>query len=251
MKKLGLVPYLNTLPLVYFLKGYEFIRAVPSELCSLFHEGHLEAALLPIYELFTKPTGLIVNDISISTHTEAGSVLLFLNRPIDSVKLLALDQSSLSSKHLLKLIIKEYYVLDCEYEEHTPKYILQNADRYDAYLLIGDEAIYHRTVNPSFIDLGKIWHDWTDYPFVFAVWVLREANSSLKHDLLESKQTGLAQLSEIIDVTSFKDKDFLKKYFEFYLHFDLGDREKKGLELYQTKLYESKLIQDKLELKYY
>ncbi len=251
MKTLGLVPYLNTLPLVYFLKGYDFIRAVPSKLCSLFHEGHLEAALLPVYELFTKPTGLIVKDISISTHVEAGSVLLFLKRPIDSVKLVAIDQSSLSSKHLLKLLMMEYYALDCQYEEHTPKYILQNTDSYDAYLLIGDEAIYHRTVNPLYLDLGTIWHDWTDYPFVFAVWVLREANSKLKGELLESKQMGLSKLPEIIDATSFQDKDFLKKYFQFYLHFDLGDPEKKGLELYQTKLYESKLIKDRLELKYF
>ena len=45
----------------------------------------------------------------------------------------------------------------------------------DAVLLIGDRAM--RACLPGFahaFDLGQEWHDWTDLPFVYAVWAVRE-----------------------------------------------------------------------------
>jgi len=251
LKRIGVVPYINALPLIYSLSGYDIIKATPSELSIQFGNKQLDIALLPVYELFNNVNVYIVDDISISSQDESGSVLLFLNKPIVEAKNIGLDQSSLSSTHLLKLLMKEYYRLDCIFKNISPNKLVQESKNYDAYLLIGDQAINHRKVNDLFIDLGTIWNEWTNLPFVFAVWVTKNKDEKLKNDLLKSKEEGLLNIKQIINNISYTDKHFLENYYSYYLKFNLGNKEKQAIQLFQKLLYKSKFISNKVELRYY
>ena len=48
-------------------------------------------------------------------------------------------------------------------------------DQYDVRLVIGDAALVLGAAPqyPYAYDLGEMWKQWTDLPFVFAVWVAR------------------------------------------------------------------------------
>jgi chorismate dehydratase len=65
----------------------------------------------------------------------------------------------------------------------------------DAFLLIGDEALLHRAGvkgYPYLADLGEVWNDWTDLPFVFARWVARkEMPASEKNQLCQALAASL------------------------------------------------------------
>ena len=246
-----MVSYLNTLPLIYDLSGYDLVKGTPSKLADLYSQGLLDAAILPVYETLSRSDGYIVDGISISARVEAASVLCFLNKPIESVGLLGIDNSSRTSTHLLKLLLKEYYHQDCQYECFDPQSPAGARDRFDAYLLIGDEAIKHRNENSSFIDPAGVWHEWTGLPFVFAVWVSKEKDINLKNHLLESKKQGLEHIEEIKESISLADREFLDKYYGVHLGYDLGAIEKKSLILYQTKLYESGFLKNKYQMQFY
>ncbi len=251
MKKLGIVPYINALPLIYSLNDYELFKAVPSELCSYFDNGSLEAALIPVFELLGKKDVYIIDSISIACHKEAASVLFFLNTSIDKVKKVGIDKSSLSSTHLLKLFLKKKHQQDCEFVVYSPEKLIQQSHELDGYLLIGDKAIYHRQINKSFIDLGKAWYDWTNLPFVFAVWAIKQKDEALKSILCESKKAGLDNIDHIVKTIPYQDKEFLKKYYQLYLNFNLGENEKNGLALYHKWLFAEGFLSEWLDIQYF
>ena len=239
------------IPLISYLGNYHLVRAVPSKLCQLFDAGEVDCAILPVYNVLTRSSIQIVDEISISCSGPSGSVLLFLNTDVVNVKQVGLDSSSLSSNYLLKIMLKRYYQLDCEFQTFTPDRLVQKTDQFDAYLLIGDKAIEHQQTNKNFLDLGEIWYKWTKLPFVFAVWVSRTIDAQLKADLLKSKRSGLKNLSTIIENVDYPDKEFLTKYYSNYLRFHLGQQEKDGILLYQKMLYEEGLLKSINPLHYF
>ena len=251
MKRLGVVSYINTLPLTYSLTGYDIVPGSPSELGDMYAQGLLDAAILPVYEVFLRSGDYIVDDVSISSPSDAGSVLCFLNKPIEELGLVGVDSSSRTSTQLLRLLLKEYYGLKCQIETVDPDNLVRNRDRFDAYLLIGDRAIQHRKVESSFIDPAGVWRHWTGLPFVFALWVSKEKDIILKNHLLDSKRAGLAHIEDIIEGISLADRDFLAKYYGVNLSYDLGKAEKESLKLYQQKLYEAGLLPGTDLLSYY
>lgn len=251
MKRIGSVSYLNAIPLVYYIKGFELIKDVPSKLCGLFHKEKLDVALLPIYEVLTNQNYIIIDGISISSKEKSGSVILFLNKSINEVKKITCDTSSKTSVHLLKLLGIQYFKQNYEYNLQDPKNILQNYENYDAYLLIGDNAIYHQKIHNQFIDLGNIWYQWFNLPFVYAVWVLRNKDPELKEVLFESKKKGIENLDDLIRISDFKDKYFLEVYYKNCLSYNLNQDEKKSIELYQNLLFDNLLIEKKINMNYY
>ena len=68
-------------------------------------------------------------------------------------------------------------------------------------------------------------------PFVYAVWALRRGveNQRLRRVLRETKDFGLETLDHIIHNRSDYDRDFLKDYLGWHIHYHLGADEKRGL----------------------
>lgn len=249
--KLGLVKYLNVLPLSYSLNQYELIYDVPSNLSKRFNSGELSSAILPVFEVLQHKELYIIDGLSISSRNESASVLLFFNKDIKEIKTVALDQSSQSSFHLLQLLLADYYQLNCEFIPQNPDNIMANTKQFDAYLLIGNNAIEHRKQKDNFLDLAQLWHEWTELPFVFAVWISKEKNLELKKDLTESRNKGLDNLDQIIKKANYEDKSFLLNYYQSHLHYSLADKEKESILLYQKKLFQKGFIKDKYQLKFY
>jgi chorismate dehydratase len=63
-----------------------------------------------------------------------------------------------------------------KYQVQPEAYVPLQAS-YDAFLLIGNQALRQRMGAPGFphtYDLGEEWHTWTELPFVFARWIVRK-----------------------------------------------------------------------------
>lgn len=107
-------------------------------------------------------------------------------------------------------------------------------------LLIGDQALKRREEFEDFIDLGEIWSDITQLPFVFAVF-----QSNLQMDPgLKERLMSLALLAETkmhqdsrVYSESCKDefphltKEFLSQYWKS-LYYRIDDNSEKGLNLF-------------------
>lgn len=216
---LGVVPYLNALPLYHTLRAEsasgvdatrpQIIRAVPSQLAPMLSRGDCDAALIPIIEHFRGAGERIVSDACIGSSGPVRSVLLFCNVAPRDIGRVAVDASSRTSVALLRLVLRDGYGIAPEFIEHVPdrRAMLQAAD---AALLIGDNALEAATESHSeirdnkisILDLGEEWMKLTRRPFVYAAWVARrglgeERARELAALLNTARDEGLNRLPEI------------------------------------------------------
>ena len=232
--RIGSVPYLNARPLIEGLA--DVVLDVPSRLTERFRRGDLDVALLPSFESVRDPDRAVVPGICIGSPGPVDSVLLFARRPPAECRSVLLDTSSLTSVALTRILMEERFGARPEYRPCGPEVDPRTADA-DAVLLIGDPAMRAPRDGLETIDLALAWREWTDLPFVFALWVARdEAVAEEAEPLLrEAKERGLARRAEIAAaaVPSLQiDAATLTRYLTERITFDLGAGEREALRRY-------------------
>ncbi|MCZ6690387.1 MAG: menaquinone biosynthesis protein [Planctomycetota bacterium] len=222
---LGIVPYLNALPLVEGLQGMStvrLIRAVPSRLTDLLSRGEVDAATLPIADAASDPTYRVIPGISIGSRGEVGSVKLFHREELEAVRTVRLDPASRTSVILLKILLEKRFGLRPAYRTGPAG---EGSD--DAYLLIGDDCLFADPGGYRALDLGAAWTSWTGLPFVYAAWVARKELPGLSRVLSEARRRGLAVLDRIVlDAAESlgRDAERIDSYLRRMMRYDLdGD----------------------------
>lgn len=240
--RVGAVNYLNTKPLVYRLGELapqaDIMFDLPSRLADRLAADELDVALIPVIEAFQDPGYTIVSDACIACRGPVLSVKLFSRVAVEEIKTLALDEGSRTSAGLVRILLRERHGVE---PKLLPLPIGQSVvdTQADAVLLIGDRAIHSPGGRFAFVwDLGDQWCRWAELPFVFAMWTARAGMEfdGLDAALAESRDLGVAHLEEIAAVEApplgLTTPECLS-YLRDNLHFYLGEREQRGLELYQ------------------
>jgi len=235
--RIGAVPYLNARPLVFGLEtrpGSEIVYDTPRRLAAMLAEGTLDVGLVPSIAYPGLRNGSIVPGIAIASHGAVQSVLLVSTRPIEEVRSLALDTSSLSSIAMAQVLCHEKYgigpkMLDCD-----PGVRIADTGA-DASVLIGDPAMTaDLSPFPYVYDLGGEWTEFTGLPFVYALWLARAPAPSggLVEALQEAKARGLEHLDEIARSESRRlglARERCLDYLARHITYDLGEEELTGL----------------------
>ncbi len=255
MLKVGKIEYLNTIPVYYgFITGkieaknIEFVEDVPSELNRLLREGFLDISVISSYEfLKNSDKYLLLPNLSISARKKVISVLFLSSVPIHQLhrKDVWLTRSSMTSKELLKFLLKNIYGVEPNYHYYS----LKENDlpiNPTSILTIGDEALklLHNKKFKFKYDLAEEWFNIYNLPFVFAVWAVRRDSFKEKPEevkqfykkLIQSKNTGIKAYSEICKKFSSTvgiSEKTCKEYLE-NLIFDLDTDEAKSLELFAS-----------------
>ncbi|MFZ4859561.1 MAG: menaquinone biosynthetic enzyme MqnA/MqnD family protein [Desulfuromonadaceae bacterium] len=261
MLKIGQIEYANCTPLFHVLREqfncseYEFISGVPADLNSMLLTNKIDVCPSSSIEYAYHPDRYsILPQLSISSIGAVASVLLFSRVPIADLdgRLIRLSSESATSVNLLKILIRQRYGLSCTYEI-APSASTDSEDSSSALLLIGDSALrrsFEKSA-PFVYDLGELWHSWTGYPFVFALWLCRIEIAEegelkkLSHVLLEAKECVSGQLEQIATVakeTSWMGRTQLLAYWRDNISYHLDEQAKVGLMLYYTKCFECGLI---------
>ena len=243
MKRIGSVPYLNSVPLTHGIEN-ETEYDVPSRLAEKLRTGQHDAALVSITEALFNDGYDVLDGVAVASRGEVKSVFLAHRQPLDEIETIHCDTASLTSVNLLRLLFAE--------RGRTPK--LEPLGGYrqsvslENVLLIGNPAIdFLRAPHEHKIwDLGTAWHELTGLPFVYAVWALRRGHHdiALREKLRTAKTNGLAHLAQTIETYPDYDADFRQSYFGGHIRYDLGDDEKAGL----AKFSELLKMQDKQEV---
>ncbi|TCK05251.1 menaquinone biosynthetic enzyme MqnA/MqnD family protein [Phorcysia thermohydrogeniphila] len=251
MLRVGKIEYLNTVPVYYgFLSGkvpsdgIEFVEDVPSELNRLLREGKLDISVISSYEYLTNSDKyLLFPNFSISAKKRVLSVLFLSTVPIHQLhrKDVWLTRSSMTSRELLKFLLREVYGVEPNFRYYSLK-VCDLPKNPTALLTIGDEALrFLKTRRFSFVyDLAEEWHNLYGLPFVFAVWAVRkdsyerekEAIGEFYRRLSKSREIGIGSFSEICSRYSKKlqlPEKMCKNYLE-NLIFSLGEEELESLE---------------------
>lgn len=234
--EVGCVQYLNARPLIHGYEGKVFFGH-PSRLSALLSQGLLDVALAPVYELLQRPDYYVADGVSISSFGPVFSVFLAYHGKLNKIKTISLDTASLTSAHLLRCLLAEFYGL-------APDYVPADrcADENATRLLIGNQAIDFRRAHGDeyqYLDLGGEWTLRTSLPFVFAAWLLRhdiENAAGVADELRKLKQHGIASIAEIVLHENKYDAAFGAHYLRSHIRYELGDAEKAGLARFRELL---------------
>jgi chorismate dehydratase len=241
--RIGCVQYLNSKPLIH---GYDgaVVFDHPSGLARDLVAGELDVALVPTFEALRHPHYTLAEGVAIASDGPVYSVFLAHRGPLAGVRRIALDPASLTSVHLLQVLLREYHGLRPEVLE-----LSAFPGEADAALLIGNQAIEFRERDQGayrILDLGEEWQRRTGLPFVFAPWLFRPGlpnAAAVADDLRALKAHGLARLDEIVRAEP-RDPAFTRRYLTEHIRFDLGAREKQGIDKFRELLAKHGFITD-------
>lgn len=262
--KIGAVSYFNTRPLVFGLEqgparqGLEF--DLPSHLADKLASGLLDVALIPSIEVFQHPDYTVVSNACIACHGPVWSVKLMSRVELPRIQTLALDEGSRTSAALSRILLQRQYGVRPELLPLPIDEAWQTADA-DAVLIIGDRAMnpQHQQQFGWEIDLGQWWYELTGLPFVFAMWAARggidsEQLSRIDQTLCKSRDAGVEASEDIARHSSESYGLTLQQgldYFQQYLHFTLGSKERQALSLFREFAVGMDLAPSDLELQYH
>jgi chorismate dehydratase len=258
--RIGAVAYLNTKPLIHDLEKLapdaELVLDLPSRLADLLEQGSLDVALIPVIEYFRSGTYRIVPDIAIAGDGPVLSVTLFSRVPWQQIRRVALDEGSRTSAALAQILLRQRYGVAPEVVPLSMHAAAEDVDA-DAVLLIGDRAMH--ACLPGFahaFDLGQEWHDWTDLPFVYAVWAAREGADlgRVAAALQEAKRRGCRNAGPIASREAPRlglDGGFCRRYLTNIIRYDLGPRELAGLRRFYQLACELGLARRGVDLEFY
>lgn len=238
--RIGCVQYLNSQPLIY---GYDgaVVYDHPSELARGLARGALDAALVPIFAALNGQPYQIVDDVAIGSDGPVFSVFVACRGELRDVRTIAVDPASLTAVHLMEALLRER---GCDFQiVHVEELeVAATSGAVHAVMLIGNQAIDFRRRHEgafNFIDLGEEWQRQMQFPFVFAVWLLRPdlpASEEVARAFRALQRHGLAHLEDVIAGESFQDLAFRERYLTKHIRFGLGAREKIGIEKFRALL---------------
>lgn len=243
MLAIGSVPYANARPLLAGLDGDPGVRLVlepPSLLARRLADGELDAALVPSIEVIRDPRRVMVPTGCISSRGPVASVSLFLREPLRPGALVWLDESSLTSAALVRILLAgPLGVPGARYASCPPSTDPRKAAA-DAVLLIGDPCLVLDRGGLGEIDLGDAWTRWTRLPFVWAVWAARdeEAAGRAAPVLAEARRRGAADLAGIVAREAVRlgiPADAMRRYLTRNIRHDLGKEQRRGLERFRQE----------------
>ncbi len=255
--RLGCLPYLNVRPLVYTLEhgglpeGWEFAYAPPAALAEMLRRQEIAAAPVSSFACFMNPDFGICPGICIAADGPVKSVLLLSKRPIEFVNTVALDTSSLSGANMLRIILKEAYGLCPNFVQSDP-HPSEMLKLADAAMVIGDPAMLFPKEDMFVLDLAAEWKKLTGLPAVFAVWAGKGITSRLVDVLLAAKEAGLAMLPRIACEESKRlslPYEVCFDYLSRTMVYDLGEKERQGLELFREKAIAHGLLDSRAEVR--
>ena len=182
MRKLRIsaISYLNTAPLMWdFEHGeagrhFEISYTLPSGCAKALAEGTADVGIIPAAAYSQIPDLLVLPEVAIASVRAVRSILLVSRMPMDEVRTIALDTSSLTSVALTKVLFEKWLGGGRIFTPMPPQ-IDQMLENCDAGLLIGDPALQVDRSRYHTLDLAEEWIRFTGKPFVFAFWAVRAA----------------------------------------------------------------------------
>ncbi len=243
---IGKIPYLNSVPFYEFFEQRQFkiLPVAPRRMGVLSKQNQLDAGLFSLMDYFAQQENLELMNFCISSRDQVKSVMLFSKEGWQGLqgKNIGIIDDTATSVRLLQVLLEKKYKVKANFMRMHAG--INDYSRFDAVLLIGDEALKaYKAGLPNFelvYDLAKEWYDWQKLPFVFAVWAhKRLMTEDKKTDLHEIIQHGLERGEAQLDKIGFlhgKKIDFSPKETTEYLegfNYRLGEREREAMKAFK------------------
>jgi len=153
---------------------FDLSYTLPSRCAASLAEGSADIGIIPAAAYASIPGLAILPGVAIASRRPVRSILLASKVPLESIRSVALDTSSMTSVALTKVLFAKWWGGARTYTSMAPD-IEQMLKQHDAGLLIGDPALQLDRSRYITYDLAEEWIGLTGKPFVFAFWAVRQA----------------------------------------------------------------------------
>jgi len=108
--RISAISYLNTAPLMWDFErraagpGFEISYTVPSQCAAELERGSADIGIIPSAAYATVPGLAILPGVAIAAKRAVRSILLVSQKPIEEIRTVALDNSSLTSVALVRIL---------------------------------------------------------------------------------------------------------------------------------------------------
>lgn len=268
---IGHIKYANCTPIFTALashfdcSGYRFVNGVPAQLNAMLRSGAIDVSPSSSIEYAqAHEQYCLLPELSISAIGPVKSVLLFSRVPIQELDgaSIGLTAESDTSVNLLKVLLAKKYGFSNSFERTTLP-LAEALQRFPGLLLIGDSALKGASSGGGFhcYDLGKLWHEFTGLPFVFALWIVRRDAAREKHDefvslaqdLVAAKRLAYGSYAEIAAGCAEREwlaEEALVDYWRT-ISYELTGAHLEGARCFFRHAYEMKLIPSLPELQFF
>ncbi len=170
--RLGKIGYLNVLPIYHPLEmglidnDFDIVSGPPSALNRMMDAGELDISATSSIEYARHPEKYyLVPNIAIGSRGPVQSVLLLSQYNMNELagKTILVSSQTHTSAALLQVLLAELWKIRVKFVSGNATRELENGNKPDAILAIGDEALnlrYHPDY-PHRTDLGEAWRDLT------------------------------------------------------------------------------------------
>ncbi len=271
--RIACVRYLNTAPLVEGLdklEGVTLIPTVPSRIADAVASREADVGLVSIVDAALCPVPLALLPVGMigcdgPTHT----VRLFSTVPISTIGTLHADTDSHTSVILARVLLKHVHGISpevvpfdarerVEHPARTAAPVLGGGSLDEAWpesvLLIGDKVVTDHPPEgryPHQLDLGEAWKALTGLPFVYAIWMCRQAEcgnprlARAAQVLDRQRRHNATRLDWIVAKRAPEARwpiDIASRYVRELLHYRVGERERAGIAKFLTLAHEQGLV---------
>ncbi len=234
--KISIVSYANTYPFLLgieqYMHGddYEIFKDVPSECATKLISNKVDLGLIPVATIPLIKNAHIISDYCIGANGAVKTVLLMSKVPLKDIRKVYLDSESRTSVNLVKVLAKELWHKQWEYD-NLPADYKTNPD-VESMVLIGDKTQQDLPF-PFQYDLSEEWMKLTGKPFVFAAWV---ANKELPKEFVEkfnqALKKGLDNIPQAIQQYNVGLDYNLEEYLKNYISYPFDQDKKDALRLF-------------------
>ena len=177
--RISAISYLNTAPLMWdFEHGeagseFEISYTLPSACAHALEAGTADIGIIPAAAYAQIPRLVVLPGVAIASRRPVRSILLVSRVPVEAIRTVALDTSSMTSVALTRILFEKWLGGGRTFTSMPPN-IKEMLSHHDAGLLIGDPALQIDRSRYHTLDLAEEWIRYTGKPFVFAFWAVRQ-----------------------------------------------------------------------------
>jgi chorismate dehydratase len=185
--RISAISYLNTAPLMWDFehgepaRNFDISYTLPSGCARALQAGTADIGIIPAAAYVQIPGLQVLPGVAIASRRAVRSILLVSKVPVEKIRTIALDTSSMTSVALIKILFKKWLGGGRTFTAMEPNLDEMLATN-DAGLLIGDPALQVDRSRYFTLDLAEEWIRYTGKPFVFAFWAIRQ--QALQEDVL-------------------------------------------------------------------
>ena len=177
--RISAISYLNTAPLMWDFEhgevgsAFDISYTLPSDCARALADGTADVGIIPAAAYAEIPGLQILPEVAIASRRAVRSILLVSKVPVEQIRTVALDTSSMTSLALTKILFEKWLGGGRTFASMAPD-IDHMLAGHDAGLLIGDPALKIDRSRYHTLDLAEEWIRHTGKPFVFAFWAVRK-----------------------------------------------------------------------------